>query len=792
MYEDILQMMTLEQKIRFCNGADNWSTLTIPGVIDRGISVSDGPHGLRKEVFKGGKKDHTVPATAFAANSLLACSWDRELAYKVAEAMGKETLAAGVQILLGCGVNIKRNPLCGRNMEYFSEDPVLSGEMGAAWMNGLQSTGAGGSLKHFCCNNKEIHRTEYNAIVDERALREIYLKPFEIAVKKGKPATVMTAYNMMNGDYTGEKKSLVTDILRGEWGFEGLVMSDWSAMKDRAKAFEAGEDLEMPHSGDKHIASVMAAVKEGRLSEEKIDECCTRLLRLIDRVYGIEAPQPDLDAHHLLARTEAEESAVLLKNDGNILPLKQGQNICIIGDLARKHPVGGGGSSTVTPYKCESFCNGMDKEGVPYTWHSGFDGKPAAGKVAPEALEAATNSDVTVVLVGSANGQESEGFDRCHMKLTSYHLKLIDALIEKTDNLVVILTSGAPIELPFADRVKAILLLGLSGQAGGAACARVLTGKVNPSGKLTESWPIRYEDVPCAKSFQEDFFEMLYRESIFVGYRYYQTAGRPVRYPFGHGLSYTNFRYSDLAVTDKENTLNISVTVTNIGSVDGKEVVQLYTEKPRTAIPNAKRELVDFEKVFIPAGECRQVHFSVSKDVLRVFFTKEQRWALETGTYVIEVGGSSESLPLRQNISLCGERLKVTVPQWYFEPDGEPSEDTFVRLFGKERFAGMPKRKETQKGQYDRSNFFFELQDASWLCKTVLGIMTKGASSIPGNEGQAMALLHTNLDSLADVMGSGFVDGMLLSANGHSVKGFLNFFKKDKKQKYKVSDFITE
>ena len=792
MYEEILSKMTLEQKIRFCNGADNWSTMTIPGLIDRSVSVSDGPHGLRKEIFKDGKKERTVPATAFAASSALACSWDRELAGEVAAAMGRETLAAGVQILLGCGVNIKRNPLCGRNMEYFSEDPLLSGELGAAWISGLQSTGAGASLKHFCCNNKEIHRTEYNAIVDERALREIYLKPFETAVKKSSPATVMSSYNQMNGEYTGENKSLITDILRGEWGYDGIVVSDLSAVKDRAKAFCAGEDLEMPCSGEKHIPAVLEAVQKGGLSEEQIDRCCRRILKLIDEYSGRKAETPDLDAHHTLARREAEESAVLLKNQEGILPLQPGQRICVIGDLAKKHPVGGGGSSAVTPYRTESLCDGLDAEGVSYQWYSGFAGKSAEGQVDEEALAAAADCDVAIVVAGSGNGQESEGFDRCHMGLAPQFIRLIQELWERQKNLVIVLTSGAPVELPFADQAKAILLLGLSGQAGGGACARILTGKVNPSGRLAESWPVRYEDVPCAESFLQDMFELPYRESIFVGYRYYQTAGKPMRYPFGHGLSYTEFAYEDLRIADEGERLDIALTVRNIGHRDGREVVQLYIGKPRAHVPNARRELADFAKVFIPAGESRGVEFSVPKEALRVYLADQKRWALEEGEYTVEAGGSSACLPLRASVRLEGEALEVTAPQWYFAPEGEPDSESFARLFGEKRLADMPRRRKPEKGCFDRSSFFFEMQDASWLCRTVLGAIVKGAGARPGSEGQVMALLHTSLDSLADVMGSGIVDGLLLSANGHSFKGLCRMFQKDKNQKYQISDFVTE
>ncbi len=789
--EEILKRMSLEQKIRFCNGADNWATLTVPGLIEKGISVSDGPHGLRKEIFQNGKKLRTVPATAFAASSALACSWDRELASRVAEAMGRETLSAGVQILLGPGVNLKRNPLCGRNMEYFSEDPVLSGELGAAWIEGLQSTGAGASLKHFCCNNKEIHRTEYNAVVDERALRELYLKPFEIAVKKAGPATVMSSYNRLNGDYTGEKKTLLADILRGEWGYKGLVMSDWSAVKDRVKAFAAGEDLEMPYSGEKHIEEVLTAVREGRLREETIDESCLRLLRLIDRFDGVCAPQADLTAHHALAMREAEESAVLLKNAGNLLPIRKGQRLCVIGELARKHPVGGGGSSAVTPGRVESLCDGLDAEGVPYFWFSGFTGKKKE-TLDEAALSAARESNVTVVMLGSANGQESEGFDRCDMKLASNQLRLMEGLTERAKNLVVVLTGGAPVELPFADKVGAILLLGLSGEAGGAACARILTGRVNPCGKLAESWPMRYEDVPCARSFLEDYFTLPYRESIFVGYRYYQTAGKAVRYPFGHGLSYTQFAYSNLSVTERERELEIHAAVTNTGERDGKEVVQLYVGKPREKIPNAKRELLDFAKISLAPGESKSITFTVPKEALRVYLVEEHRWALAEGAYRFEIGESSEAIKSSQSLFLKGEPLSSDAPDWYFAPQAEPDAESFRQFFGPERLAIMPERKRTEKGRYDRSSFFFELRDASWLCKMILGAMVKGASAQPGGEGQAMALLHTDLNALADVLGSNLVDGLLLSANGHRLKGFFRLFQKDKNQKYKISDFTAE
>ena len=668
-----LENLTLEEKASLCSGQDFWTLKSIERLGLPSIMVTDGPHGLRKQ--KAGS-DHlginqSVPATCFPPACATASSFDRQLLEAMGEAMGEECVQENVTVILGPGANIKRSPLCGRNFEYFSEDPLLAGELAGYLIKGVQKKGVGTSLKHYAANNQEKRRMSNDSVLDERALREIYLAAFERAIKIGDPWTVMCSYNLVNGTYASMNKKLLSDILRDQWGFKGLVMTDWGAVTDRVEGVKAGLDLEMPGSGGVNDAKIVSAVRDGQLSEDDLDKAALRVIELIEKGAEIAAKSKDyrydVDAHHALARKIAAESVVLLKNDEGILPLKPGKRVAVIGAFAKAPRYQGAGSSKINPTRLDSPFDELLRLGVNAEYAAGYGaGGVTTDALVAEAVTLATKSDVAVVFAGLPDEYESEGFDRGVMDMPAGHNALIEAVAAANPNTLVVLQLGSPVTLPWKERVKAIVVAYLGGQAGGGAQADVLTGAINPSGKLAETWAVALSDTPCAQWFPGAHKTTEYRESIFVGYRYYDTAGVAVNYPFGYGLSYTSFAYSGLKL-DKTNvqagdTLTVTFTVKNTGTLDGAEIAQVYIMAPSTsAIFRAKKELRGFDKVFLKAGESKTVSITLDDRSFAYYNVPNDCWALESGGYTVAVGASSVSLPLSATVEVAGDSKETAL-----------------------------------------------------------------------------------------------------------------------------------
>lgn len=655
--------MTLSEKAELCSGADFWLLKSIPPLGLETIMVADGPNGLRKQV---GETDHiglntSVQATCFPTSCALACSFDPVLAREVGMAVGEEALDQSISVVLGPGVNIKRSPLCGRNFEYFSEDPLLAGELGAAWVEGVQSQGVGTSLKHFACNNQETRRMCVNAAVDERALREIYLAPFERVVKKAQPWTVMTAYNGINGKYGSENRRLATEILRDEWGFQGAVVTDWGGLCDAVSAVRAGVNLEMPGTGPCHPAEIIDAVQSGTLEEGQLDESVQKIAELILKAHTLRRPTQPVDyrVHHALSVRAFEASAVLLRNNGNLLPAKKGQSTAVIGAFARMPRIQGAGSSKVNPRQVDVPLDAFSAAGVSFAYAPGYSLERGAGtdpQLIAQAVELAAGKEQVFLFAGLPEEYESEGYDRESMAMPESQLALIDAVAAVNPNVTVILMCGGPVELPFAERVGAILLCYLGGEGVGTGIVNLLYGKAVPSGKLAETLPLALEDTPAYPFFPGEGKQSEYRESIYVGYRYYATVGKAVRYPFGFGLSYTTFGYSDLSVVcTQDGDAQVRFTVENTGTAAGREVAQVYVGRRAGAVGYAARQLAGFVSVELDPGQKKELVVSVDKRSFQYYHTSAAAWCTEGGAYTIYVGGSSADTPLECTISLAGE-----------------------------------------------------------------------------------------------------------------------------------------
>ena len=689
-HQDLIDQLTLEEKAALLGGKGEWDTRPVPRLGIPSMIMSDGPNGVRRQAGAG---DHlglnaSLPATCFSTAATMANSWDPEMGERVGEALGEEARALGVHILLGPGMNIKRNPLCGRNFEYFSEDPYLAGKMAAAYVRGTQRQGVYACLKHFAVNSQEERRMAMNAVVDERTLREIYLTGFEIALEESHPGAFMTSYNQVNGEYANENMHLLKEILRGEWQYDGFVVSDWGGSNDHTAAVRAGSDLEMPAPGLGSARELVEAVREGRLSMEdlnaRVDELLDAVLNTAGRTdnpsqaqessgqsslphgqesCGRKTPPSgqegfDKRAHHILARRAAEGSMVLLKNEEGILPLKRGTRVAVVGDFAFTPRYQGAGSSLVNATKVESIVRCIrKKKGLSvvrecrgYQRSGGWD-----PMLAQEAVQAAKEADVVLYFFGLDEMSESEGLDRKHMKIPHVQVRILEAMEKVNPNIVGILSAGSAVEMPWDRNVKALLHASLTGQAGATAILNVLTGRVNPSGKLSETIPFRYEEVPSAPYYPAKEKNSDYREGIYVGYRYFDTVGKPVRYPFGFGLSYTSFAYSGLEVTRE----GVSFTLTNTGTRDGAEVAQLYVGKRDSGVFRAAKELKGFVKVFLKAGESRVVRIPFDKRTFRYWNRRINGWAIEEGEYQVYVGGCSDCLPLQGSICLTGDGMQA-------------------------------------------------------------------------------------------------------------------------------------
>lgn len=649
---ELVAQMTTQEKARLCGGRDFWTTHGVERLGLKPVTVTDGPHGLRKQE---GRADHlglnkSVPATCFPPACATACSFDPALMEEIGRAMGEECRQEQVAVILGPAANIKRSPLCGRNFEYFSEDPLLSGKTAAGLIRGVQSRNVGTSLKHFLANNQEKARLTSNSVIDERALREIYLAGFEIAVKEAQPWTIMCAYNQINGAYASDNKRLMTDVPRGEWGYAGTIVTDWGAMNDRVEAIRAGLDLEMPGPCPDSEGRILAAVEDGSLTQEELDACARRITALLLLAGENTSVAYDVDAHDALAARAARESAVLLKR-GAALPAAKSARIAVIGAFAQAPRYQGAGSSKINPHRITSLCDALDARGIPYTWAAGYKAeKPEADPaLIAQAVEAVRDADVVFACVGLPDSFESEGFDRKHLEMPAGQNALMEALIDTGKTVVAVVSTGSVVIMPWRDRVDSILLLYLTGQNGGSAAADLLFGDANPCGKLAETWPLSLEDCPVGEHFGHGG-NVEYRESIYVGYRYYDKAGKAVAYPFGHGLSYTEFAYSDLTLSapqcaDSE-TVCVSCTVTNTGKMAGAESVQLYVAAPESAAFKPVRELRDYAKLFLLPGESREVSFRLDRRSFAYYNPNVSDWFVESGVYQIEVGASSRDIRL--------------------------------------------------------------------------------------------------------------------------------------------------
>lgn len=702
-HKDLISQMTLKEKASLCSGKDFWHLKSIERLGLPEIMVCDGPHGLRKQNAENKKVGigNSYPATCFPTAVTTACSWDRDLIYKMGQALAEECLQHGVSVLLGPGVNMKRSPLCGRNFEYFSEDPELAGEMGAAFIAGVQSKGIGTSLKHFAGNSQEMKRMTSNSIIDERALREIYLRAFEKAVKKSQPWTVMNAYNLLNGTYCSENDWLQNKVLRDEWGFEGAVVSDWGAVNDRVAGLNAGNDLEMPSSGGVNDAKIVEAVKCGVIDETTLDERVDKLIDIILKGAANKKPgyKFDVKAHNLLSRQIAEQSMVLLKNDGNILPLKrvEGEYVAVIGAFADNPRYQGAGSSIINPTMIDSGRRAFNNSPISVKFADGYD---RSGKrknedaYITEACNLAKNASKAVVFIGLTDDYESEGFDRSTMKLPDGHNRLVEAVSRVNDNVIVVLEGGSPVEMPWADDVKAILNAYLGGQSVAPAIVDVLTGKANPCGKLAETYPVCLKDTPTSFRYPDSKEDVQYRESIFIGYRYYDKVERNVRFPFGFGLSYTSFEYSDIKLKKKNLTkgegAKVTFTIKNTGDVAGSEIAQVYVAKPESKIFRAPKELKGFVKIHLDPGEEKKVTVELDDRAFAFWNMATEDWCVESGEYKILVGASSRDIRLEAAAKMKSEDDETIVDLResagvYF--DGDPArarEDDFKVIYGGE------------------------------------------------------------------------------------------------------------
>lgn len=687
----VIKEMTVEEKASLCSGSDSWHTKSIERLDIPRIMVADGPHGLRKVKDDTDVMNQSIEAVCFPSACATACSFDRELVSSLGKALGQACKAEKVAVLLGPGCNIKRSPLCGRNFEYFSEDPYLASQIAAAHIKGVQSMGIGTSLKHFACNNQETRRMTCSANMDERTFFEIYAAAFEGAVKEAKPYTVMCSYNKINNVYSSENKFLLTDVLREKWGYDGLVMSDWGAVNNRTEGIKAGLDLEMPSSHGVNDAKIVESIKNGTLDEKLLDKAVRNVLELVNKAENgaCEDAQWDMQAQHLLARKIASECAVLLKNDSSLLPLDTSQKIAFIGDFAQSPRYQGGGSSHINSFKVTSALQAV-KDYCEVDFAKGYDSNTDApnDELIAQAVECAKQNDVAVVFVGLTDMYESEGFDRKHMRIPDNQLLLIDKVCEVCENVVVVLHNGSPVEMPFSHKVKSILDMYLGGQAVGGATCDLLFGKVNPSGKLAETFPEKLSDNPSYLSFPGEKDDVKYREGVFVGYRYYDYKDIKPLYPFGHGLSYTSFEYSDLEVSSNavsaDDGLTVTVKIKNTGDLEGKEVVQLYVSDKESTVIRPIRELKGFEKISLRPGESKKVMFKLDRRAFAFYSETAHDWVVEEGDFVISVGASSRDIRANAEIYVSSnDRIPVT-----FTPNS-PICDFFADPLGREKFGAL-------------------------------------------------------------------------------------------------------
>ena len=800
-HQDILDQLTLKEKASLISGKDFWQTVNIDRLGIPSAFLSDGPHGVRRQAAAA---DHlglnaSIPATCYPTAATMANSWDPELGEGLGQRLGQEAAVQKVNVLLGPGTNMKRNPLCGRNFEYFSEDPYLAGKMAAGYIRGIQSNGISACVKHFACNDQEENRMTLDSVLDERTFREIYLTAFEIAVKEGKTKSIMSAYNLINGTFANENEHLLVDILRKEWGFDGLVVTDWGGNNDGVLSLKCGNQLEMPGTPDRP-EEVIKAIENGELDESVLDDNVDKLLDIIFDTMknGVEkAPEKfDVDEHHEFAKKCAEESAVLLKNDG-VLPLNKDEKVAFIGDFLFLPRYQGAGSSIVNPTKLDNTVDLLPICGLTVVGSArGFSryGKKK-NKLFKEAIELAKKADTVVLYLGLDEVTEAEGLDRENLHLENNQLELVKAVKELGKKVVVVLSCGSAVEIPFVDDTNALLHCYLNGQAGAEATLNILSGKVNPSGKLSETYPVVYEDVASSDNFPSHTRTIEYREAYGIGYRYFEKADIATRFPFGFGLSYTEFEYSNLKISDK----GISFDVKNIGKVDGKEVAQLYVGLKNSEVIRPVKELKGFAKVFLKAGESKKVEIAFDDKTFRYFNTLTDKWEIEKGTYDIYVGASIQDIRLTGTVEQAGTGAKApydkkdlpnydkgelrNIPDAEFEKLlGRPIPDGSLPFYKKNRLV------------VDYNTTMSELRYAKrWIGRLVgkaipwfTRVLRKCGNRVLANT-LIMGVVHQPMRGLSRFSGGGLrmsqLDGLIMMFNGHFWKGLHHYNKEGRKYK---------
>ena len=797
-HADIIKQMTLEEKCYLFSGKDFWQTRSVERLGVPNMTLSDGPHGIRKQEGAGDQLglNGSLPATCYPTAATIANSWDTALGEEIGEHLGTEAASQGVGTLLGPGLNIKRSPFCGRNFEYFSEDPYLAGKMAASYIRGIQKNGVAACPKHFAANSQELRRMASDSVMDERTLREIYLTGFEIAVKEGRARSIMSAYNRINGVYANENEHLLQEILRDEWGFDGFVVSDWGASNDHTEGVRAGSHLEMPTTGGDSDLELIEAVKSGRFSQElldqRVDELLDVILSVTKSIKPLEGKPFDVEKHHAMAAKASEQSIVLLKNENNILPLKKGAKVAVIGEFAQKARYQGAGSSVVNPTRLD---NAMDVVKNFDLDVAGFEaGYPRSGRGDPtmqaRAVELAKKADIVLLYIGLDEISESEGLDRSHMRLPQSQIDLIEAVAAVNPSVVAVMSAGSAVEMPWLPKCKALVHGYLCGQAGASSVLKVITGQVNPSGKLAESYPVKYENVSSAPYFPAKERTAEYREGLYVGYRYFETANVPVLFPFGFGLSYTTFEYSDLTVTGKEATF----TLKNTGKMDGAEVAQLYVSKPDGDVFRPAKELKGFTKVFLKAGESRQVTIPLDDKAFRYFNVKTNRFETEGGAWTVMIGASCADIRLSGTVSVKGTQAASPYDKAkfakYFSGDIKSVSDAEF-----EALLGRPIPDGHWSGTLDMNDAICQLYYAkSWIARKVYKIMTNMLNkSIQKGEPDLNITFIYNMPfrGIAKMAGGmctmEMAEGILTIVNGHFFKGLGavigGFFRAGRKRK---------
>lgn len=750
-HPEIVNKMTLEEKAHFVSGKDYWHA---NGSDKYGLPVTmltDGPHGLRKQDTNPSKENkkvglgNSVPATCMPPASTNVCSWDPELTYKMGQALADECIREKVSVILGPGANIKRSPLCGRNFEYFSEDPYLAGKTAASIINGIQSKGIGASLKHFACNSQEAYRMIVNECIDERTLREIYLAQFEIAVKEAQPWTVMNAYNRLNGTYCSQNEWLQQKVLRDEWGFKGLIVTDWGASVDRVEGVKYGTDLEMPSSGEYNIKKIIESVNNGTLSMEDLDACVDNVVELIlksKETFENAKDECDYDKNHQTAREVAEGSMVLMKNDANVLPLKKGQRIAVIGEMAKSPRYQGPGSSVVNPTRLDNAYDSLVELGFECDYAQGYRKSEDVRDdiLVKEAVCKAKTADVAIVFAGLTEGFEAEGYDRNTMDMPQCHNDLIHAVCEANENTVVVLAGGSVVKMPWINEVKGLLNSLLGGQAGGSAVARLLAGVVNPSGKLAETYPLCLEDNPTYGNYPKKVASE-HKESVYIGYRYYDTAKKDVLFPFGFGLSYTDFKYSDIKLSSNNikdtDEVTVSFKIKNVGEYDGAEIAQVYVKDVESTIFRPEKELKGYKKVFLKSGEETEVEIVLSKRAFAFYNVNAEDWCVESGKFEILVASSSRDVRLSATLDVESTSTaeipdyRQTAPSYYTADIQNISDDEWSAVYGK-----LPVRELDKTVPLTIYNCLDDARHTKWgarICKIVSKVMVKFGSSENGD-----------------------------------------------------------